>query len=158
MMTNIDLEEDCKEFQVPLVGIFNKDLLPPTPQAGGYIINTQDDLCATTGEDLPGTHWVAFYIEGKHAVYFDSFGFAPALQVQNFLKPFIPYEYNTQLIQNIRSGVCGKYVLFFLVYMTRMRRTHPDLNTRFKQFLRLWSPNVLDNRTILLEQLKKIKK
>lgn len=154
-MTNYDLEEEAYKFHVPLVGIYNKDTLPPHPQEGGYIINTQDDLDATTGEDLPGTHWVAFYIEGKHAVYFDSFGFAPSLQVQNFLKPFIPYEYNTKLIQNIQSGVCGNYVLYFLVYMTRARRNDPNLNQRFKKFLSLWSPDVEKNRTILLNLLKK---
>lgn len=156
-MTNFDLEDEARKYQVPLVGIYNKDTLPPTPQAGGYIINTQDDVDKATGIDLPGTHWVAFYIEGKQAVYFDSFGFAPSLQVQNFLKPFIPYEYNTKHIQNIRSGVCGNYVLFFLVYMTRARRNDPDLNQRFKKFLALWSPDVEKNRTKLLDFLKRNK-
>lgn len=155
-MTNWDLEEEAHRFRLPLNGILNKDQLPRVPKQGFTIINLQDDL-DSMGNDLPGSHWTCFYIEGKHAIYFDSFGFAPPTQVQNLLKPFIPYQYNTQVIQSMRSGVCGKYVLYFMVFMTynRNRVHHP--NRRFKAFLNLWSKDVSKNRQRLLDFLSAVK-
>lgn len=155
-MTNWDLENEAWRRRLPLVGIFNKDQLPATPRNGFYIINLQDDL-DVYGNDLPGTHWTILYIEGKHAVYFDSFGFAPPYQVQNFLKPFIPYPYNTQVIQSMRSTVCGKYVLYFMIFMTRHRKRIVQLRRRFNAFLDLWNQDVSKNRERLLEFLSSSK-
>lgn len=152
MMTNWDLQNEAARRRLPLVGIYNKDQLPPNPQQGYYIINLQDDL-DSMGNDLPGTHWTIVYIEGKHAVYFDSFGFAPPYQVQNFLKPFIPYPYNSQVIQSMRSTVCGKYVLYFMVFMSHNRTRIHSLNRRFQAFLKLWSKDVSKNREKLLNYL-----
>jgi len=146
MMTNIELEEETRKYGIPLVGIFNKDTLPKSPQNGGYIINLQDDY-GSDGQDLSGTHWTAFYIEGKKVAYMDSFAFPPPIQVQNFLKPFIPYDYNDKQIQNVSSGHCGMYVISFLKFMTKNKQL--PFNQRFQRFLSIYSNNVLKNKTIL---------
>lgn len=149
-MTNWDLMREASHLHLPLVGIFNKDKLPSNQlQNGFYIINLQDDY-DSKGNDLSGTHWTVFMIEGKQASYFDSFGFRPPIQVQNFLKPFIPYSYNTKEIQNVNSGVCGKYVLSFMKFMNQNRQIK-SLQRRLLAFIRMFSKNVLKNRSILLQ-------
>ena len=151
-MTNWDLMRDASRLHLPLVGIYNKDTIPSNNLKNGfYIINLQDDFDAN-GNDLSGTHWTAFQVEGNQAAYFDSFGFRPPIQVQNFLKPFAPYAYSTKLIQNVNSGVCGKYVLAFMKFMNSNRQIR-SLKQRLMSFVNLFSKNVLKNREILLKYL-----
>lgn len=144
MMTNFDLENEAHKFKLPLIGVFTKDKLPRIPHDGFYVINMQDDY-DSQGNDLPGSHWTVFTIEKKKAAYFDSFGMNPPIEVQNFLKPFLPYPFNKQMIQNINSEVCGGYVLSFMVYMHYNRNTIPSVSKRFQGFMSLWSKNVLEN-------------
>lgn len=156
MRTNWDLENEAHKYRLPLVGVFTKDQIPKTIQNGFYIINLQDDY-DSQGNDLMGSHWTVFLIEGKEAVYFDSFGFAPPIEVQNFLKPFLPYPYNTQVVQSMRSTVCGDYVMFFMRYMYMNRKNIQSVKRRFENFLRLWDKDVLKNRDKLINYLSKIK-
>lgn len=151
-MTNFDIEDEAAKYRLPLYGIYNKDKLPAIPKNGFYVINIQDDY-DVNGNDLPGSHWTCIYIEGKHACYFDSFGLAPPLEVQTFMKNYIPYTYNTRQIQSIRSTVCGKYVVFFMLYIIRNKEL--PLKKRMEMFMRLWSTDVNKNREKLLEYLKK---
>ena len=156
MLTNHNLVEMCHKHNIPLVGVFSKDKLPPKRQMkrGGYIINLQDDA-DEYGRSLDGTHWTAFYIESNKACYFDSFGFVPPLQVQEFLSSFKPVPYNVKTIQSIRSGVCGWYVFYFLYCMTHSKKSVPLLK-RYEAFLRIWNDEPLENRKILEEKLKPI--
>ena len=41
MLTNYDLEELCDVYNVPLRGIYMKDMLPRKIQNGNYIINLE---------------------------------------------------------------------------------------------------------------------
>ena len=156
MRTNWDLENEAHAKRLPLIGVFNKDQIPRHYKNGFYIINLQDDF-DSRGQDLPGSHWTVFYVEGKEAVYFDSFGFAPPVEVQNFLKPFAPYPYNQQVVQSMRSTVCGDYVMFFMMYMYHNKNWTRNLRKRFAAFMRLWSPNVLKNRELLLKYISQNK-
>ena len=156
MRTNFDLENEAYKYRLPLIGVFNKDQIPRVLRNGFYIINLQDDF-DSEGNDLMGSHWTVFYIEGKEAVYFDSFGMAPPIEVQNFLKPFLPYPYNTQIIQSMRSTVCGDYVMFFMRYMYMNQKQVKNVERRFKNFLGLWDIDVSKNRDKLINYLSKIK-
>ena len=142
--TNIELMQEAQKYALPLIGIYNKDELPKVPQQGFYIVNLQDAR-DEYGNDLSGTHWTVIYIEGKKAIYMDTFGFPPPLEVQLLLKAYVPYLHNQQQIQNPKSGYCGVYVLYFMYYMTINRPIIPHLNCRFNCFLRLWSFRVEDN-------------
>ena len=151
MLTNFDLENEAYKYNLPLIGIFNKDQLPSgLPKNGYYIINLQDDY-DVHGNDLPGTHWTVFVVEGKHAAYFDSYGFPPPIEVQNYLRPFLPYPYNRQQVQSMRSTVCGKYVLFFMMFMSSHKGIR--MKPRFEKFMSIWSPDVSQNRDRLLKLL-----
>ena len=70
----------------------------------------------------PGRHWVAFFfLDGKHAEYFDSYGCPPGLtSFKTFLKKNSLYwQYNAQRIQGPLSTVCGQYVLYYLLHRCR---------------------------------------
>ena len=150
MMTNFDLERECRRLNLPLVGIFNKDTLPMIRRDGYYIINLQDDY-HSNGQDLMGTHWTVFGVQKNKAAYFDSFGFPPPIQVENFLKPYSPFPYSSRQIQSMQSGVCGKYVIYWIYYMhTRNGLSNPRRS--MAQFLSLWSPEPRKNREILLKR------
>jgi len=155
MLTNFQLEEMAVKKSVPLNGVFSKDQLPTIPKAGGYIVNLQDSV-DESGKSLPGTHWTAFYIENNKAIYFDSFGCLPPVEVESFLKPYKPYRYNRKEIQNIRGSVCGYYCFYFLWFMSRQKKSIPDLFKRFETFVNQFSINPLKNQTILETKIKPI--
>lgn len=138
MLTDEDLEESCDRLKIPLVGIFSKDLLPKQCIPGGYIINLQNHDAGH------GTHWTCLAVRGDSALYFDSFGMPPPLQVIRFVRDDYTLVYNKQDIQNIDSGVCGSYCLAFLYYILVR-------NGSLRLFQHLFSTDVRKNRTILQE-------
>lgn len=147
MNTNTELWEYARQLQIPLRAVVTKDNLKKVPlQNGGYVINLQNDY-HSDGTDLTGSHWTAFYIENGKAVYFNSFGIAPPVEVQLYLWRYKPLTYNTMQIQNIRSGWCGIYVLAFLKYMSS--RKNIPIKKRFDKFLRLFDDDVEKNLKIL---------
>lgn len=163
MLTNYDLIDAGAKYDIPIVGVYSKNKLPPYTDIheGGYIINLQDDA-DEYGNPLDGSHWTGFYVEknkkGKSdVVYFDSFGGGPSISVQNFLRPLSPYAYNKDVIQNINSTVCGYYVLYFIWFMSRHRKAEPNLDKRFKLFLKRFKENPEKNLMFLTKYLKDIK-
>ena len=70
MTTNLQLEEYCKEVNIKLNGIYNKDNLPYLAKRkdGFYIVNSQDEY-NLEGEMNGGIHWVCFVVEGKECCY-----------------------------------------------------------------------------------------
>ncbi len=104
-LSNFDIEEICKELKLPIVGVYSKDELERIDKyEGSYYVNMQDS------DDGNGTHWVFMYIdkEGK-ALYFDSFGIPPPVEIENFLKMFKPFYVNDRQIQDMKSTNCGFY-------------------------------------------------
>ena len=152
-MTNFDLEGHAKRLALPLHGVFSKDQLPPYHRDGAYIVNLQDSV-DEAGNPLGGTHWTGFYIEKGKAVYFDPFGVIAPLSVQHFLRPFKPWLYSEKHIQNIRSEICGYYVLYFIWFMTNHQSKIKDVNQRFKRFLGLFSNDPTKNKTLLQKYIK----
>ena len=155
-LTNIDLEVAAVKHNIPLVSVFSKDNPPKQLIPGGYIINLQDAK-DSGGNQLPGSHWTAMWIETKNrkpwACYFDPFGIAPPLEIQHILNKYTPYDINTTQIQSLESGVCGYYCIYFLWFMSRNKG---DPKTRFKKFLDLFDDrNPRKNRRILDDLLKK---
>jgi hypothetical protein len=154
--TNKELMDKARQYNLPLMGVFSKDELTMAPQNGFYILNLQDEVNSAGGFNQ-GTHWVGIGIEDKKAVYWDSYGIPPPIEVQRFLQPFIPYQYNNTTVQSLRSGWCGFYQLYFIAWMTRQKKTVPDFYKRFQLFLRQWSKDTDKNRTILRNALGSLK-
>ena len=91
-------------------GVFSRNNLPDLPRDGGYVINL-DDL----GES--GTHWVAIFVNGNRAIYFDSFGVEHLpREIKRFLRGK-DLMVNIYRVQDIRSILCGYYCIKFLDFM-----------------------------------------
>jgi hypothetical protein len=133
------------------VSVFSKNDLPDKASDGGYIVNLSDSRDAK-GKQLPGTHWVAFWVEKGKCCYFDSFGVPPLMSVQKMLNPMVRYPYSNITIQNLNSTVCGWYTIDFLAYMDRTRRLK-NVDKRFTAYLDQWSYNPEHNRRLLEEHL-----
>jgi hypothetical protein len=146
LTTDMQLFEIAAKHCVALNAVVFKDQLNDMfLRPGGYIINMADS-------DSQGTHWVAFHIDdGKKndaIAYFDSFGVNPPLEVRDSLKKIgIKVLVSDKHIQNINSGWCGIYVLFFLWFMQHHKKL--KLEKRFENFLNLFSDDVEKNLTIL---------
>lgn len=150
MITNLDLIDIARRERIPLNDVFMKDHPPTTVSEGGYIINLQD-------QDLNkgGTHWVALWIGNKklkEIAYMDSFGFLPPQSVLNWLKTtkYKTYKifYNIKHIQNINSGGCGIYSLFFIDFMHRHHSNIP-MGDLIDKYARLFSTDPIENLRIL---------
>lgn len=128
MNSDIELENYCKRFGIPLVFIDSKDQLPSQHKQGAYIINLQDDTAGS------GTHWCACIHEKDQYIYFDPFGLTAPSELQKWFGK--KYIYNGLQIQDIKTGYCGLYCVFFLKYMYQFK--HIPTHERLKKFLALW--------------------
>lgn len=150
MITNFDLEERAKKLKLNLVWIGCKDQIPYKRKNGCYILNLQDDK-DVNGNDNPGSHWCSFIIDKGQACYYDPFGFQPPRQVQEFLKPYKPFPYNTKQIQDIKSEVCGYHCLYFLFFM--QNRSGSMVN-RLKLFQSRFSDDPKKNEGLLKKYIR----
>ena len=68
-LTNFEIEDICKQMQLPIVGVYSKDKLPEKRYIGSYYVNLEDHNAGG------GSHWVFMRIfPNKKAIYMDSFG------------------------------------------------------------------------------------
>ena len=123
MITNFDLENIAHKENIPLIDVFMKDKPPSKIYEGGYIINLQD-----AEQNEGGSHYTALFIPSHQKIigYMDSFGFPPPQSTINWIKKSslrnYKIAYNTKQIQNINSGGCGIYSLFFIQYMSKQNK------------------------------------
>lgn len=157
MITDKDLIEIAKQERIPLNAIFMKDVPPKKIKYGGYIINLQDS-CDENGNQQQGTHWVGLFIPRlprQDIIYFDSFGFSIPQSLINWIRIDGGLYKNSRIISNdkqvqdVDSGGCGIYSLFFIQYMSKNQK----LNSiqALDKFIRLWSNNTRDNLNLLKE-------
>ena len=92
-------------------GVYAADTLPhDITLPCGLIVNTD-----VTG--LPGTHWLAIYVDKKkQGEYFDSYGLPPMVQHHlSFLRRHCTsWRHNTKTIQSPTSEMCGQYCMLYL--------------------------------------------
>jgi len=51
-LTNFEIEDICKQMQLPIVGVYSKDKLPEKRYIGSYYVNLEDHNAGG------GSHWV----------------------------------------------------------------------------------------------------
>ena len=140
LTTNAWLLETGAKLGLPLHAVVLKSEMPYMLD-GAYIINLSSDSNA-------GSHWVALFIEKNNVGYFDSFGFdAPAEVVKFIKKRTNHYLWSKKHIQNINSGFCGQYCLYFISFMARNHRM--PFAKRFNTFIGLFSDDPEENLRIL---------
>ena len=97
------------------LGVFAKDVLPnpvDVPNQPICLISNTDNY------HLPGTHWVAVYVnvpEGR-GTYFDSLALPPFPQFIDFLNALTDgqWVYNSIALQAPYSTTCGQFCLMFV--------------------------------------------
>ena len=123
-LTNFELEEAAHELKISnFRGVFLRNTLPKRPKKNECGILNLDD---TSGN---GTHWVAWYKNGKNKYYFDSFGVQPPMELISYLKS--PIRYNTEEIQPRDQVFCGHLCLYVLKHLTNGERFQDVINTLY---------------------------
>ena len=77
----------------------------------------------------PGTHWVAWYKDGKTKIYFDSYGVQPPIEVFRYLGK--PIHYNTDQVQPVGQVFCGHLCLYVLKELSMGHEFQNILNIFF---------------------------
>lgn len=98
------------------LGVFASDELPSQVRYPcGLIANTDPG-------HLPGTHWVAMYInKNGQGEYFDSYGLQPLVKEhEKFLETNCSrWRHSTLTLQSLTSSVCGHFCMLFLHYRAK---------------------------------------
>ena len=103
-LTNYDLIDAVKELKIKCFrGVYLLDTLPGKPNKKECGIVNLDKSGG------PGTHWVAWYKNGKNKIYFDSYGIQPPKEIIKYLGKGI--EYNTDQLQPRETVFCGHLCL-----------------------------------------------
>ena len=76
-----------------------------------------------------GTHWIAYAIDPRGIVYFDSYGLAPPKEFMRYISEFsIPIFYFTLPTQQLNDPpICGREVLNVLAEISRFPRKPPHV-------------------------------
>jgi hypothetical protein len=114
--------------------LFTKDKLP-----AAFVINIESS-------DKPGLHWCALYVSKDDSIFFDSFGQSPAY----YKFGFSVNRFNTRVLQNPRTRVCGMYAVLFLISVLVGCTVHSFV-TQFKN-------NTLYNDKLVYKEFIKLRK
>ena len=145
MLTNIDLEELCKHYKIPLRFCGMKDELPSKKGSsdGNYIINLQSSF---QGE---GTHWTALNVSGNSAAFFDSYGAPPSIEIEQFCKRNKKtLAFNNWIVQDLKSENCGSFCLAFLLFLNRSSCGCSNTK-KMNEFVNGFNDNTKKNDSIL---------
>ena len=123
-----DLVRECWKMQKEIKntifrGVFLLDTLPKKPNKKECGIVNFDKSVG------PGTHWVAWYKNGKTKIYFDSYGVQPPLEVIKYLGS--PIQYNTDQLQPADEVFCGNLCLYVLKELSMGNEFQNILNKFF---------------------------
>ena len=99
-LSNFELEDAVKKLKFR--GVFLLDTLTKKPN--------KKECLNVDKSGGPGTHWVAWYKNGKTKIYFDSYGVQPPIEVINYLGK--PIHYNTDQVQPTGEVFCGHLCLY----------------------------------------------
>ena len=117
-MNTKQINKALQQHKHNFLGVFACDKIPSHPIANTCFVANTDP------HNLPGTHWVAFYIsQSRRAYYFDSFGFPPLnVEFKAFLNETgYKWCYNKRKLQTLTSDNCGHHCVYFLQTTCRTR-------------------------------------
>ena len=100
------------------IGLKNDPVVVMRDKLVGVPGNTKNVIINMAKTGSPGTHWVCFYNDKGNVSYFDSFGIIPIIEVERWArKNKKNIYYNTEQLQDIRSGFCGENAILWLYCM-----------------------------------------
>ena len=101
-----------------------RDQLPKIPNSVETGIINLDNSAGS------GTHWVAYAIDPRGIVYFDSYGLAPPKEFMQYISKLkgIPVFYSTLPTQQLNDPpICGREVLNVLAEISRFPNKLPHI-------------------------------
>jgi len=106
-LSNYEIEDVAKHYNLNLIDCCMKDELNKL-QNGFYIINLES---STQGN---GTHWTTLIVQPNLAVFCDSFGAPPSVEIKFFVKQRkgIHMAFNNETFQDMKSSNCGFFCLY----------------------------------------------
>lgn len=108
-LTSVDVVNIGKSIGLD-INVIAKDM--PIDQLFQFTVINLDD---SSGK---GTHWTCYSIYGNDVYYFDSYGAPPPSDIEIQLKHYYDKVYfNTKIIQDKKSILCGWFCLAFLYHM-----------------------------------------
>ena len=119
MTSNFELLDIAESYGIHNLNVIMNDQLQNYKfKTGYYVVNLEDS-------DHGGTHWVSVIVENGRALYFDSFGVVPSLEVEEWLhNSKYKYVFNNRIIQHIDSIACGYFALGLIIYVI-LEKTKP---------------------------------
>ena len=123
-LSNFELEDAAKRLKISSFrGVFLLDTLPKKPNKKKYGIVNFDKSGG------PGTHWVAWYKNGKTKIYFDSYGKQPPIEVIKYLGKLI--RHNADQVQPVEQVFCGHLCLYVVKELSAGHEFQKNLNNFF---------------------------
>jgi hypothetical protein len=121
-LSNFDLLDAANKLELAhFRGVFMRDQLPKRPnRVETGIINLDNSTGA-------GTHWVAYAIDPRAIVYFDSYGLAPPIEFNKYVSTMSAPVYYSTLPTQQRDDppICGREVLNVLAAISLKSFTFP---------------------------------
>ena len=110
-----------------ILGVYAADQLPVGVGTYGFIANTDN-------HGLPGTHWLAFFVQNNVIECFDSYGQSPGVYNTKFSQWIQRHarsvRVNSSRLQSDWSNVCGLYCVYFL-HQRLLGHTMAEIVARF---------------------------
>ena len=97
-------------------------------------LNTTKKECLILNHDdssSEGTHWTCLFIKNGVAIYFDSYGLDPPLEVVDYCKGLEGYC-STFKIQEYNEVICGHYSIFMLYRLSNGNRFFDVLDELYR--------------------------
>ena len=147
MLTNFDLMDIAKHYDIQLHEIIMKDELTNRVKNGNYIINLQSSR-DNEGNLNGGSHWTCLIVKNKQAFFLDSFGAYPSTEIQDYIKQRrgCRFAFNNKIIQDLKSDLCGYFCIALLLYYKQHKGTFFDLAEKYTE---LFDDNTKLNDNIL---------
>ena len=125
-LSNFDIIEKCKQLNIQnFKCVLARDELTGTASNNESLIFNLDDSKG------PGNHWICIYNKNGKCLYFDSYGFVPPIEAENYCKGKENY-YNTFKIQASNEIICGHYCIYVLYQLNNGRLFSDVLNELYK--------------------------
>ena len=106
-MSNFDLIDAAEKLSLKnFRGVFMRDQLPKNPN------NVETGIINLDNSTGAGTHWVAYAIDPRGVIYFDSYGLAPPKEFMQYIHGKFLIFYSTLPTQQLNDPpICGREVL-----------------------------------------------
>ena len=150
-VSNFEIEDIAKHYNLNLIDCCMKDELSSQIEDGFYIINLE------SGSQGQGTHWTTLVVQPHLALFCDSFGAPPSVEIINFVKKRkgIKFAFSNEIIQDLESSNCGFFCLYLIYFITRHQR-EKGLIQLAESFTKLFKDNTKLNDGILRQLFKQI--